>query len=94
MAFRYSNICYSDPKWSPNPDSVHTVHICVACCMEGRNANKVRLYRVLNRDQGVNKNNLLSGQFLIFCLKNPKKIINWVGSFQFLSALTQLLHFP
>ena len=46
----------------------------------------------------VNKNNLLGGQgffyfFFFFCLKIRKKIINCVGSLQFLSALTQIIHF-
>ena len=41
-----------------------------------------------NQGRKFNKNNLLGGQFLIFLPKYLKKIINWVGSLNFLSALT------
>ena len=41
----------------------------------------------------VNKNNLLGEQFLIFLPKKYGKIINWVGSLQFLSTLTQIMCF-
>ena len=39
-----------------------------------------------NKSREVSKNNLLGGQFLIFFAqktKQNKKIINWVGSLQF-----------
>ena len=52
---------------------------------------KVTKFGVLARE--VNKNNLLGGQFLIFCQKS-RKIINWVGSLHFLSGLTQIMCFP
>ena len=37
----------------------------------------------MTSDREVNKNNLLDEQFLIFFAQKFRKIINWVGSFQF-----------
>ena len=39
----------------------------------------------------VNENNLVGGQFLIFCFKKMREIIYWVDNFKFLSALTQIM---
>ena len=40
----------------------------------------------------VNKNNLLGKQFYIFVQKS-RKIINWVGSFQFWAPLAKIMVF-
>ena len=46
-----------------------------------------------NHIREVNKNNLLGGHFLNIFAQNSGKIIDWVGSLQFLSSLTQTMCF-
>ena len=54
-------------------------------CFEG-----LDLFRMMSTRE-VNKNNLLGEQFLVILPKKSRKIIKWVGSLQFLSAVTRIM---